>query len=178
MCRVYLLVVTTIMIVIGSTSVAAQKKPESLVGKVIRITTDSTDAKSTTTGVLRRLDSTSAYLQRWSDSREVQIPVLEIDRLQVHGRGHSNVLLGALIGCAAGAAIMTVITELDSDSHDFIDLSGVFILFGAGSGLVAGGIAGSRIRSGEWQTVPKDRLYIAGLSPQGRGVKLVVGLRF
>lgn len=73
---------------------------------------------------------------------------------------------------------MTVITQLDSDSHDFIDLSGFFILVGAGSGLVTGGIVGSQIKSGEWQTVPTDRLYMAGLSYQRTSVKLTFGLRF
>lgn len=130
-------------------------------GAYVRIFAPSA-ADSLLTGYLVAIDSGSLLLApRAGGSREV--PVVEIQGLEVLRRGPRQTIAGAALGTVAGAALGYAITSIAGPELDCEPLCETAAvnggIIGGLLGMYMGGLFGSRHRApGRWEPVPVNAL--------------------
>lgn len=91
-----------------------------------------------------------------SDKRlrhEGRVDFNSIEGLDRRAGSHGHLLVGALLGIVAGAAIGALISTSEEEGTDQWVATVIYGLAGAGSGLVVGGVAGACVRSDRWAPV-------------------------
>ena len=122
----------------------------------------------TETGRLVSIRSDTLQLEQDRPDSLLTLPLPLVDRVDIWNRrshGGAGIGVGFLLGALSGAALGAA-----SESND--DWQGLAALVGAGvgalSGMLVGGIAGSLIKTSQWEEVPLDELRVS-FAPQRHG---------
>jgi hypothetical protein len=136
-------------------------------------------------GIVASFETDTLVVQVGERADALQVPLVDLTKLEVHRGQQSSIHRGVLIGAGVGATV-GVITALalcagDQCRVDSSDLTGFGVVFfgvgGAGLGAWIGSAISSDVQTDRWEEVPLDEIRFGLSSVDNDGIEVSVTLR-
>jgi len=156
-------------------------------GQRVRLMT--AHSKGWLVGTVQKFSSAGLELRRADTDSVVQLPMDTLVWAEVSAGEGTHGLTGAIWGGLVGGVLGVVIAGNNSEDcgtgafEDLCELEnttklGVGLLAGAGAGVFAGWLIGSRIKTERWEAIPIDEFRLSVSARGGAGAAVSLGLRF